>query len=418
MHFVRFPSPDREFIKADRDRLAKIHGGLPRVGRDRDEKVAIRQVIAGEPVLLRPEDESDAARRSKCLSCSRGKLRQGKNRLLGFAVFERPGARDQRALGNCFGKRSALARIQEQLRRADRRPCLPPVRRIRRNHSQPCEAEVGHGPRRRTDVERVAWAYQDDVDAVAMGLSEQEDIVEKPAQSDLVAVDTLGAIVVGDPRFLQSAGGSSDAEIEALCAAARWCFTRGWAPATSGNFSVRPYDDSGRILITPSGLDKGTLMPADLLEVDTEGRAVAGKGKPSAETGLHLVVYRRRPALRSILHVHTVWNTLISGRFAAAGATPGHIPIQGYEILKGLSGVATHEHVEQVPLLANTQNYVELCAKLNAALEQYPAAHGVLLDRHGLYTWGESVAEARRHLEVLEFLFEIEMRRLAGDRFA
>ena len=41
----------------------------------------------------------------------------------------------------------------------------------------------------------------------------------------------------------------------------------------------------------------------------------------------------------------------------------------------------------------------------------------MLLSRHGLYTWGQSVAEARRHLEALEFLFEVEVRRLisAGE---
>jgi methylthioribulose-1-phosphate dehydratase len=121
-----------------------------------------------------------------------------------------------------------------------------------------------------------------------------------------------------------------------------------------------------------------------------------------------MVLYRMRPNAHAILHVHTVWNTLISGRFARRG----HVGIEGYEILKGLSGVATHEHIEQVPVLANTQNYCELSAKLAEALNAYPRCHGVLLDRHGLYTWGESVAEARRHLEALEFLFEIEMRRL------
>ena len=47
-------------------------------------------------------------------------------------------------------------------------------------------------------------------------------------------------------------------------------------------------------------------------------------------------------------------------------------------------------------------------------LRNDPDAHGVLLSRHGLYTWGESVAEARRHLEALEFLFEVEGRQLFG----
>ena len=204
---------------------------------------------------------------------------------------------------------------------------------------------------------------------------------------------------------------NAPAEIEALCATARWCYARGWVPATSGNFSARPYSHApARILITPSGLDKGTLQPTDLIEIDSEGRVVAGPGKPSAETALHLVLYKARPQACAILHVHSVWNTLLSGNYAAAG----HVPLEGYEILKGLSGVTSHAHRERVPLLENTQDYSVLSSQLQDVLERNPGAHGVLLSRHGLYTWGQSVAEARRHLEALEFLFEVEGRRLTG----
>lgn len=197
---------------------------------------------------------------------------------------------------------------------------------------------------------------------------------------------------------------------ESLCATARWCYGRGWAPATSGNFSVREISPP-RILITPSGLNKGLVTPADLIGVDEQGRVVAGSGKPSAETGLHLVLYRARPQARAILHVHTIWNTLLSGRFAGQP----FVSIEGYEILKGLSGVTSHTHVERVPLIKNAQDYGTLCEDLDAALDEYPQAHGILLSRHGLYTWGQSVAEARRHLEALEFLFEVEMRRLTAQ---
>ncbi len=202
---------------------------------------------------------------------------------------------------------------------------------------------------------------------------------------------------------------SAQQEIEQLCETARICHARGWVPATSGNFSVR---SGSRIFITPSGLDKGRLTPAELLEIDLEGNAISGQGRPSAETSLHTVIYSIEGfRAHAILHVHSVWNTLLSGRFLSLG----HIPLQGYELLKGLSGVSTHAHIERVPIIENTQEYALLADRLSAVLSNNPAAHGVLLSCHGLYTWGESVAEARRHLEALEFLFEVEGRRLFGQ---
>jgi len=196
-------------------------------------------------------------------------------------------------------------------------------------------------------------------------------------------------------------------QAEALCRVARRCYGRGWVPATAGNFSFRD-GETGRIFITASGLDKGAITPEQLLEIDLECHVLAGFGAPSAEISLHGVVYRDRPGAGSILHVHSTWNTLLSDHFASAGA----VPLEGYELLKALSGVSTHLHLEYVPVLENSQDYSTLSLSLSEVLLQNSRAHGVLLRRHGLYTWGESVSEARKHLEALEFLFEVEARRL------
>ena len=51
--------------------------------------------------------------------------------------------------------------------------------------------------------------------------------------------------------------------------------------------------------------------------------------------------------------MHTVWNTLLSGRFEATG----YVPLEGYELLKGLAGVTTHMHLERVPVIENSQEY-------------------------------------------------------------
>lgn len=284
-----------------------------------------------------------------------------------------------------------------------------PVGFIGSDDGETRKTEVGHGAGSGADIERIARRDENDADAIALRGGEQAMIVERAATgwyTQKASWRPTGRMTLGRE--------SLELEVEKLCATARWCYGRGWAAATSGNFSVRVNDGrSQRIIITPSGLDKGIVTAAHLLEIDGEGQVLKGNGKPSAETELHLVLYGARPEAGAVLHVHTVWNTLISGRYAGKEC----VEIEGYEIEKGLTGVATHEHVERVPLLENTQDYGSLAEKMTEALETYPDAHGVLLSRHGLYTWGQSVADARRHLEALEFLFEVEGRRLCAGGY-
>ena len=177
---------------------------------------------------------------------------------------------------------------------------------------------------------------------------------------------------------------------------------RGWVLGTSGNFSAVVSRQPLRLAITASGVDKGRLGPAQVLEIDGEGRAVGGSGRPSAETSLHLAVVRARGA-GSVLHTHSPWSTLLSDVHAGAGG----MAIQGYEMLKGLDGVTTHEHREWLPIVENTQEWATGAAEVEELLRKRPDAHGLLIRRHGLYTWGRDFDEAVRHLEVLEFLLEV-----------
>lgn len=183
---------------------------------------------------------------------------------------------------------------------------------------------------------------------------------------------------------------------------------RGWAPGTGGNFSALLSRTPFRLLITPSGIDKGEVMADELLEVDEHGAPRAGSARPSAETLLHLAVINTVGA-HVVLHTHSIWNTLASLRPSARD--PDRFELSGLEMLKGLRGVTTHEHVEQIPILPNSQDMPALRAELEHALSTHPGVHAVLVAGHGLYTWGQDLAEARRHLEVLEFLFEVALRR-------
>ena len=190
-----------------------------------------------------------------------------------------------------------------------------------------------------------------------------------------------------------------------LAAVGRSFYSRGWVLGTSGNFSAVLSHDPLRLAITASGVDKGTLTAADVLEVDEYANAVHGAGQPSAETKLHLTVVRTRRA-SAALHTHSVWSTLLS----EANASKGGLVIRGYEMLKGLEGVATHEHSEWIPIIGNSQDADLLARKVEDALTAHPAAHAFLLRGHGLYTWGKTIADAQRHVEILEFLLEVEGR--------
>ena len=187
-----------------------------------------------------------------------------------------------------------------------------------------------------------------------------------------------------------------------LAAVGRRFHARGWVLGTSGNLSVVMADSPLRLAISASSVHKGRMRPEHILEVDERGEPFApGPVRPSAETRLHIEIARRRGA-RSVLHTHSVWGTMLSDAHAAQNG----VTIEGYEMLKGLRGVTTHAHREWIPIIENDQDMGRLSERVAAALDGAPDAHALLLHRHGLYTWGESLEEAERHVEILEFLFE------------
>src|SRR5206468_11834549 len=196
---------------------------------------------------------------------------------------------------------------------------------------------------------------------------------------------------------------SQSPAVEYLVNLARDFYRRGWALGTSGNFSTVIAREPLRLAITASSVDKGRLTPDQILEVDGGGRVLnSTPGKPSAETLLHIAIVETRGA-GAVLHTHSVWSTVLSDYHAGSGG----FFIEGYEMLKGLNGVRTHQHREWLPILENSQDMEELSARVATTLRQNPGIHGFLLREHGLYTWGQTLQEAKRHVEILEFLMEV-----------
>ena len=202
-----------------------------------------------------------------------------------------------------------------------------------------------------------------------------------------------------------------EAARRALTDLGRLCHARGWSDATSSNYSVRLSHDPLRVLITASGRDKGRLEDEDFVVVTGQGLPAEENGpRPSAELPLHLVIYENLVNVGAVIHTHSVWATILSD----FTYTQNNLIIEGYEMQKGLAGVTTHQAKVQVKVFDNTQKIDELARRLRLVFsEQQPAMrYGFLLRRHGLYTWGADIDEARRHLEALEFLFEALGRRL------
>ena len=187
-----------------------------------------------------------------------------------------------------------------------------------------------------------------------------------------------------------------------LAAVARGFHGRGWLVGTSGNLSAVVQREPLQIAMSPSGVDKGELRPEQLLSIDENARIVGQQGgKPSDESLLHIRIVKERGA-GAVLHTHSIWNTILSDLYAADGG----IKIEGYEMLKGLQGVRTHQHAEWLPIVENSQDMPALAETIGAMLNEHKVAHGFLLRRHGLYSWGENLAQAKRHIEIIEFLLE------------
>ena len=192
---------------------------------------------------------------------------------------------------------------------------------------------------------------------------------------------------------------------EKLIAVIRFFHQRGWSPATSTNYSFRN-EDKETYTISVSGIDKSQFCASDLMVIDKSGNAIPAFQhlKPSQETLLHTMLYKNA-STNAVLHTHSIAGTVISRRLA----TQKGVFLRGYEVLKGLGDISTHNTEVFIPIFPNSQDIASLSKEVGLYLQENPDMYGFLLEGHGLYSWGKSIEEAKRHIEVLEFLFECEL---------
>ena len=184
---------------------------------------------------------------------------------------------------------------------------------------------------------------------------------------------------------------------------------RGWCDGTGGNFSCVLRRHPLELLMAPSGVDKGSVAPEQLIVVNAAGAVQKGNGRASAETSLHLTLVETCEA-GAVLHTHSQAGTLLSQHYAPTKASIAFLVLQGLEMLKGLEGVATHATCISIPVLGNDQDLARLSSTAEPHLVEAP--YGLLIAGHGLYAWGKNLTTAHRHLEILEFLLEQHWRQL------
>ncbi|PYO93777.1 MAG: class II aldolase family protein [Gemmatimonadetes bacterium] len=177
----------------------------------------------------------------------------------------------------------------------------------------------------------------------------------------------------------------------ALCC--RQLAAHGLIAGRDGNLSVRL--GANRVLVTPSGLIKSLLEPADMVEVDLSGKPLRrGVRKPTSELDLHLRILRQRPDAQAVVHAHPPAAT----GFAVAGdAIPGNL-------LPELIFV-----VGPVPLVPfGMPGTPELGDRIVPYLEDR-RHQALLLANHGAVTLGRTLDEAWIGMESLEHAARIIM---------
>ncbi len=193
-----------------------------------------------------------------------------------------------------------------------------------------------------------------------------------------------------------------DSARAAIVTVGRWVDGKGWAPATAGNYSMRLSD--GSFAVTVSGKHKGRLTNDDVMRVDAEGTSLDGK-KPSAETALHLQIYRLFPDVNAVLHSHSP----VSVGMTRASPGISSYELAGHEMLKVLPGITTHDISVALPIVDNSQDMAEISAAIESALLAPGAIPAYLIRSHGLYGWGRDMAGAERVIEGIEWMIAAEL---------
>lgn len=176
-----------------------------------------------------------------------------------------------------------------------------------------------------------------------------------------------------------------------LATVSRLSYDRRLTFGSGGNLSLRL--DASTVLITPSGTIKGLLSPEQMIRVDLDTGRSEG-GRPSMETPFHTGIYRSRPEVGAVVHLHPPSCTVLAilGRELRPAITPEGVLVLGRD----------------VPMIGYaTPGTEELAEKVVTGLAKGPAG---LLRSHGALTVGRDIMEAFGRMETLEYIATLQLR--------
>lgn len=160
------------------------------------------------------------------------------------------------------------------------------------------------------------------------------------------------------------------------------CGDKNYTPGYSGNISAR-YKDG--LLITTSGSANGYLNRNQIVYTDFNGNPLEKDKKPSSEKFLHIEIYKQRPEINFIIHVHSPFLS----SFASAGKDLLE-PIMAENVFYfGGIPLAKYALPSSKELVENTIKY----------FDKYDA---VLMENHGFIIASKTIEDAYLKLELAE----------------
>ncbi len=169
----------------------------------------------------------------------------------------------------------------------------------------------------------------------------------------------------------------------------RRLYAKDMIAGADGNVSAKEGDS---FWLTPSGAHKGYLAPADPLLVDLEGRVLEGHGVPSSEWRIHASLYRDIPSCRAVVHAHPPWTLALS--------------LSQVELRPFLLSEAELFLAEVVTIPFLPPGSGNLAAAVSQAAK---SSKVVILENHGVVTWGADLLQAFNLMECLEHVSKITL---------